>query len=150
MYVHIKNTIITQQSKKGFSFIKQAHTNNNINTNNTNTNKTQTMNNDLNDIFSNIPSNNNSQLNNNNTPNFNFINNTNSNINTNQLENIFNIQSNNNNINLMDNQTNTIPTLIPEQPKFNIEQVYENTTQLKSGNKNNDPFNFVDDLLKNK
>ena len=53
--------------------------------------------------------------------------NTSNNININQLENIFNIQSNNNNgnINLNDNQTKNIPTLIPEQPKFNIEQVYE-------------------------
>ena len=107
------------------------------------------MNNDLNNIFSNMPSNNNSQSNNNNTPNFNFVGNTSSNINTNQFENIFNIQSNNNNnINLMNNQTSNIPSLIPEQPKFNIEQVYENTAQLKSGNKTNDPFNFVDDLLK--
>ena len=39
--------------------------------------------------------------------------------------------------------------MIPEQAKFNIEQVYENTAQLKQGSKINGPFNFVDDLLKN-
>ena len=99
-----------------------------------------------------MPQNNNIQ----NNPNFDFINNinntNNSNINTQNLENIFNVQSNNsnNNSNAMNNQENSVPTLIPQQPKFNIEQVYENTAQLKQGNKSNDPFNFVDDLLKKK
>ena len=116
------------------------------------------MNNDLNDIFSNIsPNNQNNNVQSNNNTSFNFVsnsNNTDSNINTNQLDNIFNIQSNNNNnnnnggINIMNNQGSNIPNLIPQQPKFNIEQVYENTSQLKQGNKTNDPFNFVDDLLK--
>ena len=138
------------QPKKGFSFIKQSNNTNNNNNNNNNNNFSQPIS-DLNDIFSNMPQNNNNQSNNN-TNSFNFINNTsnmNSNINTSQLENIFNMQSNNNNNNLMNNQdNNNMPTLVPEQPKFNIEQVYENTEQLKQGNKSKDPFNFVDDLLK--
>ena len=43
-----------------------------------------------------------------------------------------------------------MPSLVPQQPKFNLEQVYENTAQLKPANKTNDPFNFVDDLFKKK
>ena len=57
--------------------------------------------------------------------------------------------NNNDNVNLMNNQTtNNMPNLVPQQPQFNIEQVYQNTAQLKQGMKPNDPFNFVDDLLK--
>ena len=67
--------------------------------------------------------------------------------NINQLENVFNLQSNNNSNN---NQEAKIPTLVAQKPEFNINQVYQNTTQLKQEIKANDPFNFVDDLLKKK
>ena len=33
---------------------------------------------------------------------------------------------------------------------LNINQIYQNTTQLQQELKPNDPFNFVDDLLKKK
>ena len=66
---------------------------------------------------------NNTQSNNN--TGFNFVHNTsNSNNNTVQLDNIFNIQPKNDN-NQLNNQGNNLPNLVPEQPKFNIKQVYE-------------------------
>ena len=65
----------------------------------------------------------------------------------NKLENIFNLQSNDNSNN---NKESKIPNLVAQKPEFNINQVYQNTTQLQQELKQNDPFNFVDDLLKKK
>ena len=67
--------------------------------------------------------------------------------NTNKFENIFNLQTNNNPNN---NKESQIPNLLAQKPEFNIQKVYQNTTQLKQELKTNDPFNFVDDLLKKK
>ena len=119
-------------AKKGFSFIKP---NNNSNNNSNQTKENQIMNNDLDNIFNNAPQSS--------TPQQNF----NQGFNVNQLENIFNLPSNDNSNN---NQEAKIPTLVAQKPEFNINQVYQNTTQLQKELKPNDPFNFVDDLFKKK
>ena len=130
--------------KKGFSFIKNKDTNTNINVN-VNINIPNQQSNDLNSIF-NPPT----------APQNNIINLVE---NSNPMENIFTNQ-----------QTQQFPTIdltkiqnaykdtykAPEQkpistpqPNFNYNLVYQNTNALKD-KKANDPFGFVDDILKSK
>ena len=47
-------------------------------------------------------------------------------------------------------QNQNIQQQQPTQPTFNYQQVYENTEVFGVQKKSNDPFNFVDDLLKPK
>lgn len=129
--------------KKGFSFIKNKDTNTNINVN-VNINIPTQPNNDLNSIFTQQTA-----------PQNNIVNLVD---NTNPMENIFN------------NQPQQFPTIdltkienaykdtykAPEQkpitnpqPNFNYNLVYQNTNALKD-KKANDPFGFVDDILKSK
>lgn len=90
------------------------------NGNNNNQTNSSNLNNEINNIFLNVPQNNNNITNNN--SNFNFINTPYSNN---------NIQNSN-------------------QNQFNIEQVYKNIGHIKQDKKSNDPFNFIDDLMKKK
>ena len=138
-----QNNQQTQHNQKtGFSFIKSSQNNNNPN---------PQTNNDLNNIFQNTPQTTNTT----NKPSggFKFIKKQ-----DNALENVFNQQNKNeneNNIFQMENidltkQNQNIQQQQPTQPTFNYQQVYENTEVFGVQKKSNDPFNFVDDLLKPK
>ena len=121
-----KNLILIESSqpqKKGFSFIKPNNNKNQANEQIPKENNNNFL--ELNDIFSNVQNNNVSS-------------NNNSDI---KFDNVFNLQPNN-------NDKKEIPVLIPQQPSFNYEQVYENTEHLRHEKKVNDPFNFVNDMLK--
>ena len=139
---NVQNTQNTQ--KKGFSFIKNQQNTSNV--------PSQQATNDLNNIFQN-PQNQNQTTNTTNKTGFKFIKKQ-----ENVLENVFNTQNTNiNNNNTFDNidltKQNQQPIeqqQQPPQPIFNYQQVYENTEILNTKKKMNDPFNFVDDLLKPK
>ena len=148
---NIQNTQNTQ--KKGFSFIKNQQNTSNI--------PSQQASNDLNNIFQNIPQTQNQTQNQTTNPTnttnktgFKFIKKQ-----DNVLENVFNTQNTNTNTNtnntfenidLTKQNQQPIQQQQPPQPIFNYQQVYENTEILSTKKKMNDPFNFVDDLLKPK
>jgi len=106
---------------------------NNANSNSNNTNDNINL---LDGIFNNNASNNN---NNNFNDIFNF---------TNQSQNNNNMQFNNNNH--MNNYYNMNMNISPQGSNFNVEQVHKNVEMLKQDKKSNDPFDFVNDLMKKK
>ena len=145
LFINNQNPQNTQNTqKKGFSFIKNQQNTSNI--------PSQQANNDLNNIFQNIPQNQTTNQTNTNKTGFKFIKKQ-----DNALENVFNTQNINTNTNNntfenidLTKQNQTPIQQQPPQPIFNYQQVYENTEILNTKKKMNDPFNFVDDLLKPK
>jgi len=145
LFINNQNPQNTQNTqKKGFSFIKNQQNTSNI--------QSQQANNDLNNIFQNIPQNQTTNQTNTNKTGFKFIKKQ-----DNALENVFNTQNINTNTNNntfenidLTKQNQTPIQQQPPQPIFNYQQVYENTEILNTKKKMNDPFNFVDDLLKPK
>lgn len=145
LFINNQNPQNTQNTqKKGFSFIKNQQNTSNI--------PSQQANNDLNNIFQNIPQNQTTNQTNTNKTGFKFIKKQ-----DNALENVFNTQNINTNTNNntfenidLTKQNQTSIQQQPPQPIFNYQQVYENTEILNTKKKMNDPFNFVDDLLKPK
>ena len=143
LFINNQNPQNTQNTqKKGFSFIKNQQNTSNI--------QSQQANNDLNNIFQNIPQNQTTNQTNTNKTGFKFIKKQ-----DNALENVFNTQNINTNTNNntfenidLTKQNQTPIQQQPPQPIFNYQQVYENTEILNTKKKMNDPFNFVDDLLK--
>ena len=171
------NNNIGSSQGKGFSFIKSKSSNVKMNTNNnmniqqqneppkkkgfdfikakSSSNQQQVHNNDFNSLFSNNaqPQQQNPidmfNQNNQNTP----------------LSSIFNTPNNNTPINNEVTQSNAMPTIDltkitttynnnttsnPQQPSFNYDLVYQNTEVLKPKTNQNDPFNFVDEMIKPK
>ena len=143
------NINIQQQNeppkKKGFDFIKAKSS----------SNQQQVYNNDFNSLFSN-----NTQ-----SQQQNPIDMFSQNNQTTPLSSIFNTSNNNTPINNETTQPNAMPTIDltkitttynnnttsnPQQPSFNYDLVYQNTEVLKPKTNQNDPFNFVDEMIKPK
>ena len=105
---------------------------NNANSNSNNTNDNINL---LDGIFNNNANNNNNNYN----DMFNF---------TNQSQNNNNIEFNNNNH--MNNCYNMNMNISPQESNFNVEHVNKNVKMLKQDKKSNDPFDFINDLMKKK